>query len=133
MTPRWTLTNQSTRRGLAYDPWEHAHGLGLRVLDRPIRTANELWLPQHHVIVIKAGMRVTHQRAALTHALGHVLLNHEDDRPKHEHQADRFAASQLIAPAELEAAVEWCTDDAQLCAELGVTRRLLEVYVREAG
>lgn len=116
-------------RGKAYNPFEHAELLDIQVLFRPIRTANELWLPEYRTIVIKSGMRVVHQRNALAHGIGHADLGHEDDRPKHEHQADRYASLYLIHPDEFAAAAEWNDDLARLSEELGVTRRLLDAYL----
>jgi Zn-dependent peptidase ImmA (M78 family) len=121
-------------RGKAYDPFEHADALGIQVITRPIRTANELWMPEYKTIVLKTGMRVVHQRVALAHGLGHAELGHIDDRPKHEIQADRYASLHLIHPAEFAAVVEWTDDMGKVASELGVTRRLLDAYLsRLAG
>ena len=112
-------------RGRAYDPWEHADAIGVRVITRPLRFANELWLPDYELIVLKASMRPAHQRNALAHGVAHAVLGHRDDRPKHERQADRYAAWHLIDPRELRDLGSWARDPGQLAAELGVTRRLL--------
>lgn len=118
-------------RGRAYNPWDHADALGIQVIERPIRTANELWMPEFRTIVVRTGLRVIHQRNALAHGIGHADLGHEDDRPKHEHQADRYASLYLIHPLEFEQVAEWAGDDEGLLAqELGVTRRLLDAYLR---
>jgi hypothetical protein len=126
----WNPTNR--RRGRAYDPWEHADELGLQVIVRPLRTAHELWLPEYRTLVVHSKLRAVHQRNALAHGVGHAALEHEDDRPKHEHQADRFAAHHLIDPAELEDLYRWCPDEGRLVSELGVTTRLFRAYVLDA-
>ena len=123
-----TPTSLTLPRGRAYDPFAHADALGLQVIFRPIRTANELWMPEYSTIVIKSGMRAVHQRNALAHGIGHAALAHVDDRPKHEHQADRFASLYLIDPAEFAAVTEWTQDPGKIATELGVTLRLLEAY-----
>jgi Zn-dependent peptidase ImmA (M78 family) len=123
-----TPTSLRLPRGRAYDPFAHADALGLQVIFRPIRTANELWMPEYSTIVIKSGMRAVHQRNALAHGIGHAALAHVDDRPKHEHQADRFASLYLIDPAEFAAIARWTDDLDKIASELGVTRRLLEAY-----
>ena len=120
-------------RGRAYDPWEHANAIGLQVIVRPIRTANELWLPEHNTIVIRSTLRSAHQRVALTHGIGHAELAHEDDRPKHEHQADRYACLYLIDPLELRELRAWSDDPWKIAGELGVTQRLLDAFLRPAG
>lgn len=126
MTPKWT--RQSLTQGADYDPFEHAASLGIHVIYRPIRTANELWLPDHDTIVIKSGMRAVHERAACAHGLGHAVLGHCDDRPKHEVMADRWASAQLIDHDQLQQLLEWA-DLHTIGQELGVTQRLLRVYL----
>ncbi len=124
-------TPQSLRlpRGRAYDPFEHADLLGVQVIFRRIRTANELWMPEFNTLVIKDGMRAVHQRNAAAHGVEHAALAHPDDRPKYEAQADRMAAVYLIDPAELRDISRWADGDQALIAEeLGVTRRLLAAY-----
>lgn len=126
-TQKWTPTSQS--KGRDYDPFAHAEDLGINVIYRPIRTANELWLPDHQTIVIKSGMRVVFQRAACAHGVAHATLGHEDSRPKHEVQANRLAAENLIDIEDLRDLMLWTPDSARLAQELGVTARLLRVYL----
>ncbi len=128
-TPSSNRTSLRLPRGRAYDPWEHADAIGLQVIVRPIRTANEMWLPEHNTIVVRSGLRAAHQRVALTHGIGHADLGHEDDRPKHEHQADRYASLYLIEPAELLDLTLWSDDVDKIAGELGVTRRVLDAYL----
>lgn len=122
-------TNHHPHRGRAYDPWAHAEELGIEVLVRPLRTAHELWLPDHNTLVVHSKLRATHQRNALAHGVAHAALAHPDDRPKHELQADRFAARHLICPDELAAVYKWAPDEQSVIAELGVTTRLFRAYV----
>lgn len=131
--PSSSKTNHRLPRGRAYDPWEHAEVAGVQVIVRPIRTANELWLPDYNTIVIRSGLRSIHQRVALAHGIGHAELAHEDDRPKHEHQADRYASLYLIDPRELRDMQSWSDDPWKIAGELGVTQRLLEAFLRPAG
>lgn len=133
MTPKPAHPNQTHPRGRNYNPYDHADHLGIQVIERPIRTANELWLPDHHTIVIRTGLRAVHKRTALTHGIAHAELGHRDDRPKHETQADRRSLHYLIHPDEFAEAAEWAAGDAgRLCDELGITHRLLGVYLRFA-
>lgn len=116
-------------RGRGYDPWAHAAALGIRVVERPLDAVHELWFPDLRLIILKAGMRPAHLRNALAHGVAHAVLGHRDDRPKHERQADRYAARQLIDADELRSITAWADDAGQVVAELGVTRRLLLAYL----
>lgn len=118
---------------MLYDPYLHAENLGIEVIERPIRTANGLWIPDHNVIVLKSGMRAIHKRTTLAHELGHACLGHRDDRPKHEVLADRFAAERLIDHEHLLELGRWAECPAQVAAELGVTHRILRVYLNMTG
>lgn len=129
MIPSSNRTNLIFPRGRAYDPWEHADALGLEVVVRPIRTAHELWLPEYNTLLVNSKLRAGAQRIALAHGVGHAAQGHEDDRPKHEKQADQFAARNLICPDELADLYKWCPDEQRIVAELGVTTRLFRAYV----
>lgn len=118
---------------MQYDPYLHAESLGIDVIERPIRTANGLWIPDHNLIVLKSGMRAIHKRTTLTHELGHACLGHRDDRPKHEVLADRFAAARLIDHDHLLELGGWIEHPARLAEELGVTNRILRVYLNMSG
>lgn len=113
---------------MTYDPYEHAERIGIEVIHRPLRTRNGMWIPDHRLIVVRAGMRAIHDRCALAHELGHACLGHRDDRPKHERQADWFAARHLIDRAAAEAVFEWAPDEAVAAFELGVSLRLLRAW-----
>lgn len=122
-------TSPTTSRGRAYDPWEHAEQLGIEVIVRRLRTTNGRWFPEYGQILISDRLRVRDQRLVLSHELGHGALMHIDDRPKHEKQADLFAARNLICPDELADLYEWCPDEQRIIAELGVTTTLFRAYV----
>jgi len=113
-----------------YDPFAHADALGITVRFGRLRTANGLWLPDHRSIIIKEGMRAVHTRVALTHEIGHADLGHEDDRPKHERQADRYAARRLVDPVRFRELATWTSDSYRIAHELGVTQRILAAYVQ---
>jgi hypothetical protein len=119
--------------GSDYDPYAHADELGIHVMHRPIRTAHELWLPDYNTIVVRTGLRVIHDRCALAHGVAHAALGHRDDRPKHEVQADRMAAGNLIDPEHLHALLEWTPDCHRLAAELGVTTRMARMALNLYG
>lgn len=121
--------SRGTPRGSAYDPWEHAHAIGIDVVVRRLRTANGRWFPDYNTIVISDKLRSRDQRLVLAHEIGHGVLLHMEENPKHEKQADQFAAQNLICPEELADLYEWCPDERRIAAELGVTTTLFRAYV----
>ena len=128
-TPNTGKTSLILPRGRAYDPWAHADALGVEVVVRRLRTANARWFPDYNQILVSDRLRSVHQRSVLAHELGHAFYHHPDDRPKHEKQADKFAAQNLICPDELADLYKWCPDEPRLIQELGVTVRLFRAYV----
>lgn len=116
-------------RGREYDPWEHAEYLGIDVHTRPLHAGHGLWLPDHSAILIHSRLRHGAQRNVLAHEIGHADLGHVDDRPKHERQADEYAALNLICPRELADLYKWCPDEQRIVSELGVTTRLFRAFV----
>ena len=118
-------------RGTGYDPWEHAEELDLQVLDRPLGTEKYLWLPDHFTLVIQSCIGHARQRIALARGIGHAQLGHRKNWRKHKRQADEYAITNLIDHEELQE-LEQVSDDRQwISKELGITRRLLEVYLRQ--
>jgi Zn-dependent peptidase ImmA (M78 family) len=113
---------------LQFDPYDFADALGINVIHRAIRSAHGLWIPEHNTIVIRSGLRLIHDRVALTHELGHAINGHETDDPKKELQADIFAAKKLINPERLQRLEHYRDDAAALALELGVTQRILRVF-----
>lgn len=80
------------------------------------------------MILVHSKLRPAMQRVVLAHELGHGYHAHTDDRPKHERQADRFAALHLIDPDELADIYTWAPDEQRIVQELGVTTRLFRAY-----
>ena len=112
-----------------YDPHEHAESLGIQIVYGRLRAGNGLWVPDQQSIFLQRGMRVIQERSVLAHELGHVSLGHRDDRPKHEVMADRWAAHQLVDASRFSELVTWMPDAARLSLELGVTTKLMQVYL----
>lgn len=112
-----------------YDPYEHAERLGIRVEHQSLRTINGLWVPDKNMIIVRSNMRALHIRSTLAHELGHAEYGHRDDRPKHEVQADRYAAENLIDYNECVDLMKWTPDLVKMANELDVSGRLLRVYL----
>lgn len=127
-TLRRTLWSPTLRKGLAYDPYQHAEVLGIEVIHRPITTAHGLWMPDHNLIVIREGMRRIHDRSALAHEIGHAVLGHVDDRPLFERRADVFAAENLVLESECRRAFPYVSDIHGLAFELCVSVRILAAW-----
>jgi Zn-dependent peptidase ImmA (M78 family) len=119
-----------TRPGV-YDPYEHAARLGIEVTYGRLRSCNGLWVPDQRMIILRPGMRALLERTVLAHEVAHACLGHRDDRPKHERQADHFAARHLINPDQLRQVARSTPDQGQWCVELEVTPHILDIYLRE--
>lgn len=115
------------------DPYEHAEQLGLTVIHRPIKTATGLWIPDFDLIVIRSGMRRVHDRSTLAHEIAHAILGHSDTNPKHEAQADRLAALNLIDPQVWEKAATCYEHIEQVAAECDVSTKLARAYAGSGG
>lgn len=112
-----------------YDPYQDATNQGIEVIHRPIRTANGFWIPDRNLIVIRTGLRAVHDRSTLAHELAHAALGHRTSSPKAEVQADRLASANLIDLDECRRLMEWVPDAPRLANELGVSQRLLRVFL----
>lgn len=112
-----------------YDPHEHAAALGIQLVYGRLRTGNGLWVPDQRAIFLQRGMRVIQERSVLAHEIGHADLGHRDNRPKHEVMADRYAAEHLVDRDRLSELVAWMPDAARLSTEMGVTTKLMQVYL----
>lgn len=112
-----------------YDPFEHAEALGITVLYRPLRASNGLWIPDFSTVLLQPRMKVVQERCVLAHELGHAVLGHRDDRPKHEVLADRWASRQLIEPTRLVEVMGWTSDEMRWAMELGVSPKLLRAWL----
>lgn len=120
-----------TMTGLDYDPYEHAQRLGIRVVYRPLRSSNGLWVPEIRTIFLQTKMRVIHERSVLAHEIGHAIMGHRESTPRHEVQADRWAARHLINPDELQRAAKASPDPGVWCHELNVSADILERYLHD--
>lgn len=119
-----------------YDPFAHAHALGIQVVHRNLNSANGLWVPDMRVIFLQSRMRAIHERSVLAHELGHAVLGHRRSTPKQEVQADRWAVAKLIDPEQVRAVAAQTDDIGAWCHELNVSADILERYlfdVREAA
>lgn len=114
---------------IEYDPYDHAEQLGITVIHRALRASNGLWLPGHNTIVIQSGLRAVHDRTTLAHELGHAAFGHHCDSQKHENQANKFAANNLIRFDQCVDVMRAAPDEHRAALELGVTTRLLRVFL----
>lgn len=119
--------------GAEYDPHEHAEQLGVHIVYGLLRTGYGLWVPDRCMIILLPRMRVIQERSVLAHECAHAALAHRDNRPKHEVLADRYAAEHLIDHARFGELVTWIPDAARLSLELGVTTKLMQVYLNVHG
>lgn len=120
-------------RGRLYDPFEHAHFLGIAVAIQSMDDAYERWFPERRLIVLDPSLRPTMRREALAHGIGHAELGHVSDSERNENQANRYASLYLIDPLEIRSLMKWVDNADQLADELGVTRVLLDAYLSWAA
>lgn len=119
------------------DLLDHAHGLGLEVVEQPLRgSLNAVLLEGGRVVLNRARSEAT-RCYALAHECGHWHYGHDwrlaHDRERDEHQADRYAAHLLISPIEYARAEEMF--DGHLGAisrELLVPTHVLQIWQQDA-
>jgi Zn-dependent peptidase ImmA (M78 family) len=122
------------RNPVAYDPFQHADELGLRVEEQTLRTTHGLYIPGRDLVILKRGVSHTVARCVLAHEIQHYLAG--DRRVpslpwtiRQERRADLAAARRLIDPNALFD-LQRSTDDAGVWAyELQVTGDILLAYL----
>lgn len=114
-----------------FDPYDYANKLGIVIEYRAIGEHMGVWVADHNAIYLRPGMRAVHERSVLTHELGHATLGHRTSTAKNEHQANLWAAKQLIHRERLRDVMALSADPAVWAAEIGVTLVLLECYLKQ--
>lgn len=99
-------------RGTSYDPWEHAHDLGLTIIERRLRSRPRecrwQWGEYRHAdrtIILTPGMRAVEARSTLTHEIAHALAGDEPTEfgfraARQEARANRATFDRLLCPVE---------------------------------
>lgn len=92
--------------GRAYDPWNHAHELGLCVVERelPPRMHGQ-YVHTERLVILRPGLSARAARCTLAHEIQHALAGDEPTWSLHLHRkaevlASRRAAWMLIDPYE---------------------------------
>lgn len=117
------------RRTPRPDPYAYAVTLGIDVVRQPLDGVNGLWIADHRVVVLNTGMDEVKERCTLAHELAHAVLGHTDSSPLHEWQADRYAATHMIAREDF---LQWwprCETLEELATQLDVTKKLVLAYI----
>lgn len=115
-----------------YDPYQHAAELGIDVAYsiEGLRDQDDAaYSLRRSAIHLRPGMSVVRERCILTHEVGHALNGHGDSRPKHEVIADRYAAEVLVDRPTLLELMSSFGDQARWAHELGITTKILQVYL----
>lgn len=82
-------------------------------------------------IVVQWGLDPVTRRCAIAHELGHAEFGHDCSSPRAEREADEYAARLLIDNSDVERiAYETGWSPPEICAELGVTPHLFQVWSR---
>lgn len=117
------------RRTPRPDPFAYATTLGIEVVRQRLVGANGLWIPEHRVVVLNTCMDEVKSRCTLAHELAHAVLGHTDSSPLHEWQADRYAATHMIAREDFLYWWPRCETLEDLAFELEVTRKIALAYI----
>ena len=96
---------------------------------QPLVGVNGLWVPDHSVVVLNPGMGEVKERCTLAHELAHAVLGHTDSTPFHEWQADRYAATHMVAREDFLYWWPRCETIEDLAFELAVTKKLALAYI----
>lgn len=115
------------------DVWQLATELGLTVVERH-GVHQSGYAPGSSHVVLRPGMRGRVLRSVLAHEIGHHVLGHRPTgfgpmRKRQEHQANEWAAHQLITPvAYAEAERLRGPHVSPIAFELNVSEELVAVY-----
>lgn len=90
------------------------------------------------IVVLNPRRTMLTQRVTLAHEMGHWHHGHDwtidHDRERDEREADTYAARLLISPAEYALAEHLVgSHPGAIAAELGVTRRLVQLWRDDYG
>lgn len=97
------------------------------------------WFPDQRLILVRPDLGWRNLRHTVAHELGHAAHNHPANHdPKHERQADEYAARLLIDERDyVQAEIVYDGNQQAIAHELGVTMHLLDVwrglYVRKTA
>lgn len=117
---------------LQYDPWTHAKELGVRVEYYNLKANYGLWVPQQNLILIRPRMRTLMERSVLAHEVVHAeYCDPPFHNSKFEARANRIAAERLINPKAYAELARIYGDGDLICRELGVSRELLQAYIKK--
>lgn len=120
-----------------YDPFDHAHRLGLTIEHQQLRTGYGLYIPQSSLILLRPKMKVATERSVLAHEIQHHLQAHRKVTGvwsiRQERSADLGAARELIREDRLRELQAWSQDPREWAIELNVTGDLLLAYLRAAA
>lgn len=92
---------------------------------------NAAWHPATRVILIRHNLDPATRVCAIAHELGHAHYGHNCSNEQAEREADEWAALHLLDFRTVKAAAYACEHNpGAIAAELGVTPRLLAVWMR---
>lgn len=107
--------------------------LGVALIERPdLRVdLNACYHDGSRSIIVRWGLDPVTRRCAIAHELGHFHYGHDCSSPRAKRDADEYAAKLLISYSDVSRiAHESGWTPPEICAELGVTPALFEVWSR---
>lgn len=116
-----------------YDPFAHAEQLGVRIRYDDRLPPGELgaWVSVTRTIHLRPDLTALLTRCTLAHELGHAVHDHRGRSAAQERAADRFAIEHLVTLDAVVDQVRASPDPGRWALELGVTHRLLQVYLED--
>lgn len=118
--------------GREYDPWSHAHELGLSVIEGPLPPRTHgLYVHAERQVILRPGLSERAARCTLAHEIQHAIAGDEPTWSMHLHRkaevlASRRAAWMLIDPYEYaQAEREHDGHPAPMAHALNVTVKVL--------
>lgn len=87
-----------------------------------------LYSPDEQRIYFDIRLTPNERRVTIAHELGHAYYGHDHSNPKHERQAEVFAAELLIDPEKYARLERVDPDQHRLADDLGVTVELIRTY-----
>lgn len=119
-----------------YDPWLHAEALNLPVIVNDTMPTSRMiacYSAKRNAIFVRPNLHGAVERCAVAHEIVHFEYRDVGTTRSQEDRADRISAQRLIRPLRLQEISEETSDWGRMALELGVTERIMQVYLRHHG
>lgn len=115
-----------------WNPDDHAHRLGLRVIDASLPDDHGRYYQEARLIVLREGLTPVTRRCMLGHELGHVRFGDTTSSEQIEARAWRWAANRLVSVDDVVACALAHPERPDLwCEQLQVTPHVLRTWLSQ--